>query len=131
VSAAVAPLATELATLRKARTVSALETEYSDVIKASGMDPTRAVAMLEAMDEDGRKEFAKGIRALKAQAAATGIFKSFGSSAAPASDAEAELENLAKVHAEKTGVTFEVAYDTVCKTNAGRELYSKIISGAN
>jgi hypothetical protein len=127
---AMAPLQGELETLRKAAREKELLGTYEDVIKASGLGQEKALELLGAMDEAGRAEFAKGIRALTARAAASGLFKSFGATTGPAADAEAELERLAKAKAEATNVTFEVAYDAVCKTATGRELYDRVINKA-
>lgn len=95
-------------------------------------------------DLDARKALVKSVQsiedeaqrtramdALKAQDAALGqAFKSAGTTgaAAPVSDAETQLNELAKAEMEANGGTFAKAYDTVLKTEQGRELYAQTLN---
>ena len=96
-----------------------------------GTVETRA-AMLKAIDaipdEAQRKE---ALEALKAQNAAMELaFKQQGviSRVTPeASDAEGQLDTLAKAEAESSKTTYETAYAKVCKTKEGQRLYAESV----
>lgn len=83
---------------------------------------------VDGIEDDGQREAA--MKALRAQNEAMSFaFKAAGhGGAAVESSAEGELDNLAKAHAEKNGVSYAKAYSAVLETERGQSLYAKSVN---
>lgn len=85
------------------------------------------VKAVEGIEDDAVREKAED--ALKAANTAMGkAFETRGHGGQPAEDsAEGQLEKMAKDYAREHKVSYEKAYDEVCKTREGEALYAKSI----
>jgi len=83
---------------------------------------------VEAIEDETQR--AAALNALKAQnTAMAGAFKSTGHGGNPVQkSAEAQLDDLAKAHAEEKGVSFAKAYTAVLDTPKGQELYQQTLN---
>lgn len=125
VAKATAPLLKQIGDMKAREDRANLAKNFAKAVKASGLPEDDALDMLEKMDDANRSKLAKSWESLGAQVEA--LFTPVGKSgSANTSDAEAQLESLAKAKASKDNVSYAQAYDEVLKTAEGRALYAKI-----
>lgn len=112
-----------LVDLEKAQEVETLtKRAKSELPNLAGSDIAKGELLkaVDAMDKDTREDMLKALKA--ADAAVSNLFKSVGNDSIDESTPEAQLDMLAKGHAEKTGVTFHKAYEAMIDTPKGQEL---------
>ena len=122
----------ENAALKARDEQTTLENRAEDELPHLPGDLKTRAAMLKAIDgieDEAQREAALG--ALKAQnEAMSKAFQTYGHGGQPEPGSpDDQMDKLAKVYAEKQGVTHEAAYAEVLKSAEGKALYAKAING--
>lgn len=116
------------AEIKKINDEKAFEAFKTDIAKRvpvlASEEKASVVKALHAMDEDARDAFVKELES--AEKVKDKFAKEYGVVAKSESDPEAQLEALAKAHADKHNVTIQKAHAEVLNTAKGQELYSQI-----
>lgn len=129
----------ELAIEKAARENDRVEKRATAIFKHATGETAVHVAMVKALEgiaDETIREGAFGVIEAydKANSGAFETYGHVGEDAVPAdggvakSDAEAQLDKLAKAHAEKHGVDYATAYTKVLETSEGHELYKRTIA---
>ena len=117
------------AALAKAEEAAFEKRADEELAHLPGTTKSRAALLksVEAIEDEGER--AQALKALKAGNDAMGNPTNTvgyqGTVAIEKSDADNELDELAKAHANEKGISFEKAYDAVLQTPKGRELYEQ------